>query len=292
MQLALSPSFASHVPPKGQLLKWVGNKQRFAAEICKFFPDEVKTYYEPFLGSGAVMATYRPEKGVGSDVFSPLIEIWNELKNNPETLKSWYRDRRDRIISEDKKTVYASILSSFNKCHNGPDFLFLTRSCYGGIIRFRKSDGHMSTPCGPHNPISSSSFNKRVDHWHTRMKDYTFQHSDFEDTFSKAKRGDLIYCDPPYVDSQGILYGAQAFKLSRLMDAIAKAKSRGVNVALSIDGTKKSGNHLCNVEIPDGMFETEVSIKVGKSMLRRFQIEGKTANDEEVTDKLLLTYSK
>lgn len=292
MQLALSSSFASHVPPKGQLLKWVGNKQRFAAEICKFFPDNINTYYEPFLGSGAVMATYRPKKGVGSDVFGPLIEIWNELKNDPDSLKSWYKDRRDQIITINKKEVYASVLSSFNANHNGPDFLFLTRSCYGGIIRFRKSDGYMSTPCGPHNPISSSSFNRRVDHWHNRMKNYTFKHSDFYDIFKLAKEGDLIYCDPPYVDSQGILYGAQSFKLSRLMSSIEEAKNRGVYIALSIDGTKKSGNHLCNVKIPENLFETEVTIQVGKSMLRRFQMEGKTTEEEEVTDKLLLTYSK
>ena len=290
MQLPLSPAFASHIPPKGQLLKWVGNKQRFAAEICKFFPEDINTYYEPFLGSGAVMATFRPNKGVGSDAFGPLIEIWNELKNDPESLKQWYQERRDRILSDDKKAVYDSVLASFNLKHNGPDFLYLTRSCYGGIVRFRKADGYMSTPCGPHTPISPSSFSKRVDQWHNRMKDYTFIHRDFDDAFKSAKRGDLIYCDPPYVDSQAILYGAQAFELSRLMSSIQEAKSRGVRVALSIDGTKKSGNHLCDVEIPEGLFETEVSIQVGKSMLKRFQLEGLTTVDEEVTDKLLLSY--
>lgn len=291
MQLSLSPSFASHVPPKGQLLKWVGNKQRFAAEICKFFPDRINRFYEPFLGSGAVLATYRPDIGIGADVFSPLIDIWKELAKDPESLKNWYSERRDRIIEEDKKDVYSSVLASFNRKHNGPDFLFLTRSCYGGIIRFRKSDGYMSTPCGPHNPISSDSFSKRVNEWYQRMKNHTFVHSDFEQMFADAKRGDLIYCDPPYVDSQGILYGAQSFQLSRLMKSIDEAKSRGVKVVLSIDGTKKSGNHLCDVEIPDNLFETEAVIKVGKSMLKRFQIEGQKAHEEEVTDRLLLTYS-
>ena len=37
-----------------QLLKWIGNKQRFAHEIAAYFPTDVKTYFEPFLGSGAV----------------------------------------------------------------------------------------------------------------------------------------------------------------------------------------------------------------------------------------------
>lgn len=38
------------------LLKWIGNKQRFAETIVSYMPDEFVNYYEPFLGSGAVMA--------------------------------------------------------------------------------------------------------------------------------------------------------------------------------------------------------------------------------------------
>jgi len=57
------------------LLKWIGNKQRFAHDIAAHFPSDFGTYYEPFIGSGAVMATLSPSKAVGSDCFSPLIEI-------------------------------------------------------------------------------------------------------------------------------------------------------------------------------------------------------------------------
>ncbi len=290
MQLDLSPAFATHTPPKGQLLKWIGNKQRFAAEICKFFPYHVNHYYEPFLGSGAVLATYQPQEGTGSDIFAPLIDIWNELTNNPDSLKAWYADRRNRLFEEEKKEVYESVLESFNAHHNGPDFLYLTRSCYGGIIRFRKADGYMSTPCGPHMPISSKSFAKRVQEWHPRMKNYSFIKADFSETIEQASFGDLVYCDPPYIDSQAILYGAQSFDLADLFESIDRAKTRGVNVALSIDGTKKSGNHLCDIEIPEKLFETEAIIQVGRSMLKRFQIGGQTAEEEEVTDRLLLTY--
>ena len=290
MQLALSPAFATHTPPKGQLLKWVGNKQRFAAEICKFFPGRINDFYEPFLGSGAVLATYRPKRGFGSDVFQPLIDIWQTLKEDPELLKAWYAARRNRLENEDKIEVYRDVLESFNRKHNGPDFLYLTRSCYGGIVRFRKVDGHMSTPCGPHQPIAATTFAKRVDEWHRRMRQHTFFRASFEEAFIRAGRNDMIYCDPPYVDSQAILYGAQTFDLNRLFQSIEEAKSRGVHTALSIDGTKKSGNHLCAISIPSGLFETEVSIKVGRSMLRRFQIAGSTAENEEVTDRLLLTY--
>ena len=38
------------------LLKWIGNKQRFAETIISYMPEQFNDYYEPFLGSGAVMA--------------------------------------------------------------------------------------------------------------------------------------------------------------------------------------------------------------------------------------------
>ncbi|SDI63465.1 DNA adenine methylase [Chryseobacterium taeanense] len=290
MQLTLDSKFATYIPPKSQLLKWVGNKQKFAGQISRFFPADFNTFYEPFLGSGALMATVSPNRGVGSDIYKPLIEIWQTLKDNPEELISWYKTRVDRLNNENKIDVYNDILNSFNKNNNGADFLFLTRTCYGGIVRFRKSDGYMSTPCGIHDPISSETFRKRVIEWKYRMRNVNFINCDYKDIFNSAKEGDLIYCDPPYTHSQSILYGAHDFNLIELFNSIKEAKEKGVYVALSIDGSKKSGNYLCDLPIPEGLFEQEILISLGSSMLRRFQMEGKTLEDEKVKDRLLLTY--
>ncbi|MEM9887997.1 MAG: Dam family site-specific DNA-(adenine-N6)-methyltransferase [Bacteroidota bacterium] len=291
MQLSLDQKFATYTPPKGQLLKWVGNKQRFASQIAKFFPTNFNTFYEPFLGSGAVIATIAPKRGVGSDAFAPLMEIWEQLQNDPEILIQWYKDRRDQLEVKDKKEVYESVKANFNKQPNGADFLYLTRSCYGGIVRFRKADGYMSTPCGAHQPISVGSFAKRVREWHKRLKNVNFRHSDYKDIFDESKEGDLIYCDPPYSHSQGILYGAQAFEIDDLLKNISEAKEKGVKVALSIDGNKKSGSYICDLPIPKNLFEKEIFISLGRSMLRRFQMEGQTLESELVADRLLLTYS-
>lgn len=291
MQLSLDNKFATYIPPKKQLLKWVGNKQRFAGEITRFFPTNFKTFYEPFLGSGAIIATVSPINGVGSDIYKPLMEIWKQLQSDSEGLINWYATRRNRIEKEDKKNVYEDIKASFNSNPNGADFLYLTRSCYGGIIRFRKSDGYMSTPCGPHNPIPVNTFAKRVNEWKNRLKHVKFLNIDYKEAFEMSAKGDFIYCDPPYSHSQSILYGAQDFSLNTLFEEIQKAKDKGVKVALSIDGKKKSGNYICDLPIPKNLFQEEISISVGRSMLRRFQMEGQTLESELVSDRLLLTYS-
>lgn len=275
---------------KTQLLKWIGNKQRFAQEIISKFPRHFNVFYEPFFGSGAVSATLVPSKGIGSDVSKPLTEIWLCLKKDPELLKQWYEERWNRMNSGEKTTVYEEIKSSFNANPNGADLVFLCRSCYGGVVRFRKKDGYMSTPCGIHKPVSPESFAQRVDIWADRLRNVDFYCCDYKDIFQQAKAGDLIYCDPPYVHSQSILYRGQDFSVDELFIEIERAKTRGVYVALSIDGEKKSGQVRCQLNLPAGLFEQELYVNLGRSMLKRFQMEGMTLEREVVADRLLLTY--
>lgn len=277
-------------PFKSQLLKWVGNKQRFAHEIASYFPAKFGTYFEPFIGSGAVLATLAPKEGVGSDVYRPLMEIWSALKEEPESLEGWYAERWQAMMGGDKVEEYEKIKASYNSKPNGADLLFLCRACYGGIVRFRQADGYMSTPCGVHTPISPESFSRRATEWHRRTSGTQFLVEDFETVMNLAEPGDLIYCDPPYSNSQTILYGAQSFALERLLETIHRCKSRGVYVALSIDGTKRSGNLVYEIPIPQGLFKREAFVNCGRSMLKRFQMSGRTLEEEIVTDRLLLTY--
>jgi DNA adenine methylase len=278
------------VPFRSQLLKWIGNKQKFAHEIISHLPKDGGTYFEPFIGAGGVMAALAPDRAVGSDVFAPLVEIWQTLASDPEELKRWYADRWRIYHSGDRVVQYETIKASYNARPNGADLLFLCRACYGGVVRFRKRDGYMSTPCGPHKPISPESFAQRTDVWHQRMKGARFKRLDYREAMTQAVAGDVIYCDPPYSFSQAILYGAQDFRLDDLFGAIAECKARGVRVALSIDGTKKSGDFYCDIKVPEGLFEQELLVNVGRSMLRRFQMGGQTLEEEEVKDRLLLTY--
>lgn len=286
------PAFRREVSPfKLQLLKWVGNKQRFAHEIASYFPSELGTFYEPFFGSGAVSSVVAPALGRGSDVFRPLVEIWQTLKDDPEKLVGWYRERWHAVMDGgDKKAGYEQIKASFNAAPNGADLLFLCRSCYGGVVRFRKADGYMSTPCGVHRPVEPASFAARAEVWARRLRGMSYDCLGYEESMRRAVKGDMVYCDPPYIDSQAILYGAQAFSLERLFEVIEVCKSRGVSVALSIDGTKRSGDHVCDVSIPKGLFEREVFVNCGRSMLKRFQMQGETLEDHVVADRLLLTY--
>ncbi len=191
------------LPFKTQLLKWVGSKQRYAHEIVAYFPPQFGRYFEPFLGSGAVLATLAPTAAIGSDVFAPLMEIWRALRHEPGQLKQWYAERWHAAQREGKVAGYETIKASYNARPNGADLVFLCRSCYGGVVRFRKADGYMSTPCGVHSPVPPGSFARRVDLWHKRSAGTEFLLLDYAEAMGLAKRGDMVYCDPPYRENSG-----------------------------------------------------------------------------------------
>lgn len=284
------PTSCGDKPFRTQLLKWVGNKQKQADAIIGYFPKRFGTYFEPFLGSGGVLGVLAPKNALASDTFAPLVQIWQTLHNDPAELKNQYAERYALISKLGKKSAYNHVLASYNTQPNGADLLFLCRACYGGVVRFRKNDGYMSTPVGAHDPVPPDSFERRVDIWYARTQGVRFLQLDFAEAMDQAERGDLVYCDPPYTDSQAILYGAQEFSLRRLFDSIASCKARGVYVALSIDGKKYSGRKVCDVPIPDGLFKREEFIRVGRSMLKRFQMDGLSLENHEVHDRLLLTF--
>ena len=126
--------------------------------------------------------------------------------------------------------------------------------------------------------------------WHELVSDTDFACLDFKAAMARAQKDDVVYCDPPYTHSQGILYGAQDFKIEDLWDEIFKAKNRGVKVLVSINGKRESNHKDISVTPPDGLFERIIDVNVGKSMVDRLQKGGKKMVGSEVTDRLMMTY--
>ena len=281
------------------LLKWIGNKQRFASTIVSYMPNTFSNYYEPFLGSGAVLAELLMQDNTslfphfnhayGSDILPFLIEIFRNIKEDPNEIIEYYAKEISAYYKNPDKQ-YEAIRDRFNQNHNALDFCLLSRTCYSGVIRFRKADGYMSTPKGPHNPIKPSVFANRVALWSDLIQKVDFYTESFEEAMLKPQRGDVVYCDPPYTHSQSIIYGAQDFDINILWDKIAECKARGVYVMLSINNTRESKKKDISIKVPTGLFEREVTVNCGTSMIDRLQSSGKGMTDEIVHDKLLLTW--
>ena len=281
------------------LLKWIGNKQRFAETIISYMPETFNNYYEPFLGSGAVLAELlhkdttqlfpHCQHAYGSDILPFLIDIFKITKENPDDLVKYYRSEITEYY-KNPESKYLEIQTRFNKNHNAYDFCLLSRTCYSGVIRFRKADGYMSTPRGPHNPIQPETFEKRVEQWHELLQKATFSCQNFTEMMEYPQQRDVVYCDPPYTHSQSIIYGAQDFEIETLWKKIDECKNRGAKVILSINGMKNSQKTDISITPPEGLFERRLLVNCGTSMIDRLQSNGKKMKNKNVDDQLLLSW--
>ena len=281
------------------LLKWIGNKQRFAQTIISYMPHSFNNYYEPFLGSGAVMAELlnadstmlfpHVEHAYGSDVLPFLIDIFNIAEENPQAIIGYYRQEISEYYQDPAKK-YEEIRDRFNSRRNPFDFVLLSRTCYSGVIRFRKSDGYMSTPRGPHRPISPETFEQRITQWHHLLQKASFTCESYTESMKRPAEGDLVYCDPPYTHSQSIIYGAQDFDINVLWQMIDECKERGAKVMLSINGMRDSQKKDISITPPDGLFKRKLLINCGTSMIDRLQNNGRKMDGKKVDDQLLLTW--
>lgn len=279
---------APRTRPTGQVLKWVGNKHRYAETIAQHLPEEFATYLEPFVGTGAVLATMRPAQAVAGDTLEVLIDLLRLVQANPERLVSHYdRSRADLLVRG--REAYEEVKARFNAGPTPEDLLVISRACYGGVVRFTRA-GAISTPMGPHPLMTAEKLARYMTEWRARLCNVEFLCQDYAATMALAGEGDAVYCDPPYLHGQSILYGAQDFRLSGLWRSVEEAVERGARVAVSVDGYRRSGSRVIDLGIPDGLFLRELLIERGGCMLRRFQMEGSDMALEQVADRLLLTW--
>lgn len=92
------------------LIKWTGGKRRQARRIVEHFPRKIATYYEPFLGGGAVLyellgRDIHVDRIECSDTCVPLVEIWQVVRDDPDGLMRRYTERRARVRSAAVRTA-------------------------------------------------------------------------------------------------------------------------------------------------------------------------------------------
>jgi DNA adenine methylase len=73
-------------PLVAPVLKWVGGKRQLLPDIEKHMPNKFSTYYEPFLGGGAVLFELQPQKAVVNDINEELINVYKVIRDHVEEL--------------------------------------------------------------------------------------------------------------------------------------------------------------------------------------------------------------
>lgn len=246
------------------VIKWSGSKRSQSDKIISYLPDTFNTYYEPFIGGGSMLYAIRPEKAVCGDICVPLIDLWNEIKWNPECLAEEYRVRWKRLQEEGYQTYY-EIRDDFNKNQNPQDLLFLSRTCVNGLIRFN-AEGDFNNSLHHTRPgIAPDSLKRIILDWSEHIQCAEFVAQEYFETTSGAKKGDLIYLDPPYFHTKGRYYGTIDFDY--FLDYLDALNQRGIKYLLSLDGIRGKDNFTVN--LPKELYKRHELIPSGNSSFKK-----------------------
>ena len=106
--------------PAWVLIKWAGSKRIQADAIVREFPGEIETYYEPFVGSGAVLyrllcSDIQVKRFRCSDICGPLIDLWNVIKTDPRMLLERYEVLCGELEAEARISITRSAASSMSR---------------------------------------------------------------------------------------------------------------------------------------------------------------------------------
>ena len=244
-------------------LKWAGNKFQVLPHILKILP-KGKRLIEPFLGSSAVF--------VNTDFPEYLLADNNEdLINLFKTLQAEGKEFADYCQSlftpkNNNKKRYYNFRDEFNDsddvARKSALFIYMNRHCYNGLCRYNASGG-FNVPFGlydrPYFPM------KELMNFHEKSKNAKFLHADFMDVLKKAKKGDVVYCDPPYVPLSSTASftnnSADGFTMEQQEKLAGRAEAlagKGIEVIISNHNTREVKELYNKAKI--------VNIKVSRTM--------------------------
>lgn len=218
-------------------LRWAGSKRWLINQVQQLVPEDYGTYYEPFLGSGAIFFSCvngRPARL--SDTISPLINCYIQVRDDPDAVadiaESW---------SVDAETYYQVRSEVFeDEMRQAAQFIYLNKTCFNGLYRENQL-GRFNVPFG--RPKTSKVLD-RVALAEASAKLGTpgtiISARDFEETLDTCSSGDIAYLDPPYVAGHRqngfVDYNARLFSWDdqrRLADVCRRISKRGAAVIVS-----------------------------------------------------------
>jgi DNA adenine methylase len=223
--------------PSRPFLKWLGGKRWLTPLIEDDLTGvEHRRYIEPFLGGGAFYFHFVFRPAFLSDINSELINAFVQVRDNMATLMS-----RLGMMEVDAATYY-KIRSWIpeDPIDKAVRFLYLNRTSFSGIYRVNER-GEFNVPFG--------NYGRRIEKiWEgsllmeasIALQGANIFCADFEMALRRAKKGDLVYCDPTYTvmhNNNGFRkYNEKCFSWEdqeRLAKCCHEAVRRGANVIVS-----------------------------------------------------------
>jgi len=223
-------------------LKWVGGKTQLLDQIFSELPESIGNYHEPFMGGGAVFfGLFRTRRLARkranlSDINQELVDTYQAIKVEVDSVIEALGEHH--YESDYYYEVRAQDPWSMSRPERAARMIYLNRCGFNGLYRVNKK-GQFNVPFGRYvNPLICDEANLRQ--VSKALQRATIRHTGFESIVERAKPGDLVYFDPPYVPlsetSNFVSYAKDGFsqgdqeKLAQIVEELSK---NDVHVILS-----------------------------------------------------------
>lgn len=255
-------------------LKWAGGKTQLLKNIRELYPENIETYFEPFIGGGAVFFDLAPKKYLLSDSNPELINAYKVVATKPKELIQELKKMKN--TSEFFYQLRSLKYEDLNKISAAARTIFLNRTCFNGLYRVNKS-GHFNVPYGKYkNPDYIQE--DRVLSCSRMLKSKNLKCMDFRKLKNTSfKKNDFIFFDPPYVPLDGYsdfkrytkeqFYEDSQRDLAEIFKALAK---KGVRLVLT------NSNTVLIDELYDGFDKIIIDSK------RNISSKGSTRKSQDV----------
>jgi DNA adenine methylase len=227
-------------------LKWAGGKRQLLpalqSQLPKGYIKSDNSYYEPFLGGGALLFNLQPKRAVINDVNAELMNCYKVIKNLVDELSEdlkihkYEKDYFYEIRNLDRNIDY----KNKTPVQRASRFIFLNKTCYNGLYRVNLQ-GQFNVPFGKYKKVNILDVDtlKAVSRY-LNENEINILNIDFQEATKDAEKGDFIYFDPPYdpvsASSDFTGYDSRGFgkeEQIRLKQTFDDLSSRGCKILLS-----------------------------------------------------------
>ena len=181
-------------------IKWVGGKRQLLSTILEKTPKTINTYFEPFVGGGALFFNIEAKNKHIADVNPELINTYTVVRDNVEQLieeLSKFENTKEMFLEVRSWDREENFLTKRTDIQRAARFIFLNKTAFNGMWRENKK-GFFNVPFGKmKNPTILDSINLRL--CSEYLKNTEIECCSFEELLPKIKKGDFVYLDPPYV---------------------------------------------------------------------------------------------
>ncbi len=218
-------------------LKWAGGKSQLIEQYRPYFPVGFKTYYEPFLGGGAIFFHLRPERAILTDINPELVNVYCCIRDQVEQVIAFLQEHQIQHCDRHYYQVRSRVVES--QAERAARFIYLNKTCFNGLYR-ENLKGEFNVPMGRYkNPrICNPSLLYAVSE---ALQNAQLDVQPFDAVLATAhSEEDFVYFDPPYYPisstSSFTHYSRHAFNRESqicLRDTFVALAERGVKVMLS-----------------------------------------------------------